>query len=119
MYRSILISSLVFLSCSSIAAEQLIEGPAEVAQLREISNQLNNVSDLVMTCMDQGSSHRECLCENGDEIESFNLAVKAMNRSGSRWQGLDLVRYRSDEGVWVTLSLAGLRRQAGQPLNCP
>ncbi len=92
--------------------ETLIEDPTLVSQLNLIQINLDKVSSTIMNCMDTGKEHPACMCQSRDIIIQFNNSVNLLIQNNKAIENLDLVRFKSTDGIWVTQSLNGLLTQA-------
>lgn len=95
-----------------------ITDPAQISGLLAIQDNLDAVSAAIMTCMDRGGKHAACVCEHRELVSRFNASVRDISENHPDLEEYDLVRFRSPEGVWVSQSLKGLRKQAATPLSC-
>ena len=73
---------------------------------------MDNVSSEIMSCIDSGKEHSVCMCQSKAIIVQFNNSVKALIEKNKDIEKLDLVRFKSTDGTWVTQSLKGLLKQA-------
>jgi len=108
----ILVSTLLFTNIAIANQEQLIEDPKVVAELNTIQTSLDNVSTSVMSCIESGGEHTNCLCQNKDIITQFNDNVHSFFERNDHMKHADLVRFRVDDGNWVTQSLQSILKQA-------
>ena len=92
--------------------ETLIEDPSLVSQLNLIQINLDKISSTIMNCMDSGKEHSVCMCQSKDIIIQFNNNVNSLIQNNKAIENLDLVRFKSTDGTWVTQSLHGLLNQA-------
>lgn len=116
------ITVLCLLFAASIAAADTnfeVSDPQQVDSLQSIQTQIDLLGTAVMTCLDTGKTHNTCLCENAERIQAFNLSVTTLFQKHPEFKALDLVSYQSPEGMSVTQSLHGIKRQAGMVLSCP
>lgn len=109
----ILVSILLFSNIVIANEEQLIEDPKMVVELNTIQMSLDNVSTAVMACIESGGEHTSCLCQNKDVITDFNDDVHSFFERNDHMYNTDLVRFKVDDGNWVTQSLQGILKQAG------
>ena len=91
----------------------------QVAELGAIQQQLDAISNEVMSCLDAGEAHPVCLCRHRAVIARFNASVRNLDASHPELGSLDIVRFRDVSGSWISQSLDGLRRQAGSTPSCP
>ena len=92
--------------------ETLIEDPSLVSQLNLIQINLDKISSTIMSCLDSGKEHSACMCQSKEIIIQFNNSVKSLIQNNKAIENLDLVRFKSTDGTWVTQSLHGLLKQA-------
>ncbi|MBT5498545.1 MAG: hypothetical protein HOK54_22640 [Alphaproteobacteria bacterium] len=97
---------------SFATGEWLIEDPGSVTQLISIQQSLDNVSSSIMLCIDSGKDHSSCLCEGKEAITQFNTRVNTLLSENQNLAEHDLVRFKSNDGFWVTQSIQGLLKQA-------
>jgi hypothetical protein len=112
MKRLLLICLLATAGVVSASEELLIENTEMVTQLNIIQSSLDKVSTEVMSCMDSGNEHSVCMCQNKAIITQFNDGVKVFIENNKNLESHDLVRFKSPDGTWITLSIKGLLRQA-------
>lgn len=111
--KCIIFAFLFTVSSSLLAGEEvLIEDPALVAQLSKIQMNLDAASTAITTCLESSKSHSTCMCESKEIIIVFNTSVKSIIEKNKGLGDLDLIRFKSTEGGWVTQSLKGLLEQA-------
>ena len=111
--KCLIFAFLFTVSSFLIAGEEvLVEDPALVAQLSKIQMNLDAASSSIMACLDSGKSHSTCMCESKEIIIEFNASVKSLIDKNKNLGNLDLIRFKSTEGSWVTQSLKGLLKQA-------
>ena len=115
----ILVSTLLFTNIAIANQDQLIEDPKMVAELKAIQMSLDNVSTSVMACIESGGKHTDCLCQNKDVITQFNDNVHSFFERNDHMRNADLVRFKADDGSWVTQSLQSFLKQASSgAANC-
>ena len=111
--KYLLFAYLFATSTSLIAGEEiLIKDPALVAQLSKIQMNLDETSTAVVACLEAGKNHSVCMCESKETIIKFNTSVKSLIEKNKDLGNLDLIRFKSTEGIWVIQSLKGLLKQA-------
>ena len=108
----ILVSTLLFTNIAIANEEQLIEDPKMVAELNVIQISLDNVFTSVMACIESGGEHTNCLCQNKDVITKFNDSVYSFFERNDHMKNAGLVRFKAEDGNWVTQSLQGILKQA-------
>ena len=111
--KYLLLAYLITTSSYLFAGEEvLIEDPDLVAQLNKIQMNLDEVSLAIATCLESGKEHSICMCESKEIIIKFNASVKSLIEEHKDFSNLDLLRFKSTDGSWVTQSLEGLLKQA-------
>lgn len=118
--KYLLLAYLITTSSYLFASEEvLIEDPALVAQLNKIQMNLDEVSLAITTCLESAKEHSLCMCESKENIIKFNASVKSLIEEHKDFSNLDLLRFKSTDGSWVTQSLEGLLKQASaEPPSC-
>lgn len=96
-----------------------ITDPDLVSTLLEIQKKLDSISSNVMKCIDSGTDHKVCMCENEALILDFNTAVDKLFEMHPKLGKLDLVRLKTTDGTSLAQSLSGIKLQATQELSCP
>ncbi len=109
---------IVFSNVSLAAGNLEITDPAKVYQLMEIQNQIDAVSSAVMSCMDTGREHGECMCRNKHMFIAFSKAVSSFFKEYPDLKEQDLIHFRTPSGGIVNQSLGGIRRQADLDIEC-
>jgi len=95
-----------------------IDDPVQVSELNNIQGKLDSVSTAIMGCMDSGKEHKECICKHRGLIIEFNTNVKILFSNYPSFENLDIVRFKSPNGTWVSQSLKGIRAQASVEPTC-
>ena len=95
-----------------------ITNPVQVAELLQVQEKLDMVSNAIMRCMDSGGEHAACLCQHKELIIQFNSSVKTLFLNHPDLGELDLVRFKSPDGNYVAQSLEGIRKQADVEPAC-
>ena len=118
MKRFTFMCILMFAGVSVANESSVIDDPHVAMQLNAVQSKLDEVSSSVMNCIESGAEHTVCLCENQQIIGVFNKSVNTLFEKNDELKSLDLVRFKSADGVWVTQSLQGILKQAsaGKPL---
>ncbi len=96
-----------------------INDPDLVSALLEIQNKLDAISSGVMKCIDSGTDHKVCMCNNEALILDFNTAVNKLFEMHPELGELDLVRLKTTDGTSLAQSLSGLKVQASSEPSCP
>ena len=117
--HSLLITLTLTVGALSANSGDEITNPAQISALTAIQKRLDNLSNLIMTCIDMGTAHTECLCNNEALISEFNTAVKELFSDHPTLAGMDMVRFKMPDGIWVSQSLFGIRKQTQTKQNCP
>ena len=112
MKKLLFIYILAFSNFAIANENVLIENPNIVIQLNTVQSNLDKVSSSVMACIESGSKHSACLCQNIEFISHFNRSVETLMDKNKELRKYDLVRFKSTDGTWVTQSLQGLSTQA-------
>jgi hypothetical protein len=89
-----------------------------VADLVELDSIISSISTGVMGCMDSGSEHKPCMCENRALFAQFSEAANRFFNKYPELHDQDLVNFSNPEGVLVNLSLETAKRQADMKLSC-
>ena len=100
MKRFTFMYMLMFASVAGANGSSLIEDPYVVTQLTAVQSQLDEVSSSVMTCIESGTKHAVCLCENRGVIGVFNKSVNTLFEKNDELKSLDLVRFKSADGAF-------------------
>ena len=95
-----------------------ITDSSQIALLNNLQEELDSVTEAVMACINDGEVHKDCLCKHKDLILKFNASVQALFSSQPDFEKLDLVRFKSPDGMSVTQSLKSIRMQADMELPC-
>ena len=90
----------------------------QISALNQVQIRLDSVSTAVMSCMDAGKEHPVCLCQNQKLIIRFNTSVNELFINHPELKQLDIVRFKSTDGIWVSQSLKGIKRQAETNPSC-
>lgn len=90
----------------------------QISALDLVQTRLDSVSTAMMGCMDTGYSHPACLCKYQNLIIQFNSSVKDLFLNHPDLEQLDLVRFKSSNGIWVSQSLKGMKKQAETTTSC-
>ena len=96
-----------------------ITNPNQVLELVTIEEKLDTVSTAIMACMDSGKEHKPCLCEHKEKIIQFNASAKNLFVNHPELEKYDLVRFKTQDGTLINLSLKGIRKQASIDPQCP
>ncbi|HBE93437.1 MAG TPA: hypothetical protein DDW55_13320 [Gammaproteobacteria bacterium] len=95
-----------------------ITNPTQVLELHNLQEKLDAVSATIMGCIDSGEEHGTCMCKHKELILQFNSSVKSLFSSHPDFVKLDIVRFKTPDGIWVSQSLKGIRKQAGIEPSC-
>ncbi len=95
-----------------------ITDPGQVAGLSNLQDQIDSISTAIMSCMDSGKDHKTCMCQHNDMIAEFNASVGRLFSNHPELKKFDLVRFRAPDGMWVSQSLEGIKRQAESEQVC-
>ena len=98
--------------------EIVITEPAQVSALHAVHEKLDAVSDAVMQCIETGEEHATCLCTHKELIIKFNSSVDGLFVNYPEFKNHDLVRFKATDGMWITQSLRGIRKQASDEPSC-
>jgi hypothetical protein len=110
---------LLFTPAFARAGNLEIRDPAVVADLAEVQNEIEAISSAVMSCIDSGREHQECMCDNRGKFVHFSRTVATLFADHPQLEGRDLVHFKGKDGTLVNQSLEGIKRQAGMKLSCP
>ena len=69
--------------------------------------------------METGKAHMDCMCESEKIILDFNSSVNNLFEIYPEFNDLDLVRFKSADGLSIAQSLEGIKAQANTSLSCP
>lgn len=117
--RILLLLVLLFLPGPAVADEPIdINDPKTMFLLVEVQEEIDFISSAVLGCLDAGREHSECMCENKAMISHFTETVNDLFVSCPELKGQDLVTFKAPDGVQVTQSLAGIRKQTEMKLVC-
>ena len=89
-----------------------ITDPLQVSVLHHLQEKIDSISVAINGCMDTGEEHKSCMCKHKDLIIEFNTTAKKIFLNYPEFKYLDIVRYKSPDGLWISQSLEGIRRQA-------
>ena len=95
-----------------------ITNPVQVSELHHLQDKLDSVSNAIMGCMDSGEEHAACICKHKELILQFNNSVNKLFMNHPDLGKLDLVRFKSPDGIYVAQSLEGIRKQANIEPSC-
>lgn len=110
---------LIFLTCNAYSDEGVdIVNDAQINALLAIQDQIDAISAGVMSCMDKGKTHPECLCENETRFVKFKQLVENLLRDFPELANHDIVRFKAPDGMYINQSLEGIRNQANVEITC-
>jgi hypothetical protein len=89
-----------------------------VDDLIVIQNEIDTISSAIMSCMDSGKQHKECMCDNKEKLVNFAKTAQALFDEHPELKGLDLIHYRNQDGTINNQSLLGIKKQASMELSC-
>lgn len=95
-----------------------IKDPKTMFSLVEVQEEIDFISSAVMGCKDTGREHSDCMCENKAMLSHFTETVNELFVKCPNLNGQDLVTFKAPDGVQVTQSLEGIRKQAEMKLVC-
>lgn len=95
-----------------------ITNPAQVSELLDLQEKLDSVSNAIMGCLDSGEEHSVCICKHKELVIQFNRRVNELFLNHPGLGELDLVRFKSPDGIYVAQSLEGIRKQANVEPSC-
>jgi hypothetical protein len=110
---------LMFLTCNAYSDEgiDIVDG-AQINALLAIQEQIDAISAGVMSCMDKGNTHAQCLCENESRFQEFNRLVDDLFSDFPELANHDIVRFKAPDGMLINQSLEGIQAQADMELSC-
>ena len=104
---------LIALLCPVQADEGIdITEPALVSELNNLQEKIESVTAAIRECMDAGEEHEICMCKHKNLINEFNITARNIFSNYPDLRNLDVVRFKSPDGLWVSQSLEGIRSQA-------
>jgi hypothetical protein len=110
---------LLFVSCNAYSDEGIdIVDNAQINALLAIQEQIDAISAGVMSCMDKGNTHAQCLCENESRFQEFNHLVDDLFSDFPELAYHDIVRFKAPDGMLINQSLEGIQAQADMELSC-
>jgi hypothetical protein len=110
---------LIFLTCNAFSDEGVdIVDDAQINALLAIQDQIDAISAGVMSCMDKGNTHAQCLCENESRFQEFSRLVDNLFSEFPELANHDIVRFKAPDGMYVNQSLEGIQNQADMELSC-
>lgn len=95
-----------------------ITNPEAVFSLVEVQEEIDFISSAVMGCIDTGREHRDCMCESKAMFSHFSGTVNDLFAKCPELEGHDLITYKAPDGMQVTQSLVGIKKQAEIKLVC-
>lgn len=102
-----------------VSAEPLdVKNPDIMFSLVEVQEEIDYISSVVMGCVDSGREHSDCMCSNKAMFSRFTQKVGKLFVKHPILEGHDLVAFKDPDGVQVTQSLMGIRKQAEMQLDC-
>ena len=112
--------AIVIFSTSTNAADTndtviiMLEDESEIALAKGLNEDIDNLSDKVMSCMDAGNSNELCMCKNLDLLYEFLKDFDETINNHPKWIGQN-VSFMSEKedgtSEGVTLNFIGLQRQ--------
>lgn len=96
-----------FVLSSSCFANVEIKDQETVDDLIIIQNEIDSISSAIMSCMDSGKQHKECMCDNEAKFVNFAKTVQALFEEHPELEGRDLIHYRNQDGTINNQSLFG------------
>jgi hypothetical protein len=110
---------LIVMSCNAYSDEGVdIVDDVQINALLAIQKQIDAISAGVMSCMDKGNTHAQCLCENESRFQEFNHLVDDLFTEFPELANYDIVRFEAPDGMLINQSLEGIQRQADMELSC-
>lgn len=95
-----------------------IKDQAIVNDLIVLQMEMDVISSAIMSCMDSGSSHKDCMCQNKSKFNQFTTTVNSVFKKHPSLSKYDLIHYRTSDGMINNQSLLGIKKQAEMALPC-
>lgn len=119
MFRIIALTlALTAMLCSMSLANVEINDQAIVDDLTVVQNEIDSLSAAIMSCMDTGKQHQECMCDNEEKLVQFSKTVQVLFEKHPELTKHDLIHYRAQDGAINNQSLVGIKKQANMELSC-
>jgi hypothetical protein len=113
------VSILLLIPGLSLASGNLeIKAPLMVSDLVKVSHEIDSLSSAIMSCIDSGKEHKDCMCANKQLFAHFTDTVNTLFKTYPQLEGQDLINFKNTEGMLINLSLEGIKKQAGTELSC-
>ena len=112
------IAFIIFHCSSSLAGNVEIIDQNIVNDLTAVQKEVDSISARIMSCMDAGKQHKECICQSEAKFSQFSKMVKALFERYPELEDYDLIHYRTPDGAINNQSLIGITRQASMQLTC-
>ena len=110
--------TLTVLFHSTSQANVEIKDQAIVVDLVTVQNEIDSISSSIMSCMDSGKEHKDCMCDNEIKFINFKKTVKVLFEKHPDLNQHDLIHYRTPDGMINNQSLVGIKKQANVNFSC-
>lgn len=108
----------LFLPCTLYAEPYEVQDHETMLALVELQEDMDLISSSVMGCLDVGREHIDCMCANKALFSHFSETVTELFDTFPELENYDLVTFKDPEGVQVTQSMEGIKKQAAMELDC-